>query len=425
MNEIRDLIIGIDFGEKNSQICYYNRKAEEARSVSMKVGTEQYEVPTLLCRRPEQGDVCIGLEAAYFAKERGGFLIDNLYEISESEEGVQVAGETAEPSALLASFLQGMLNFLGVMDVIRNIKCLVLTTRTLTQIQVKNLRSACEQLGLREGKYLLMDYGESFYYYVLTQKRETWNRSVGWYDFAGDRVQFHKLVMDGTTRPVSVRLEEQGETQLPALEGAEEEQDEAALHRDREFAQFAEKTLGKELFSSIQITGEGFSQQWAKKSVGILCRQRRKVFLGNNLFAKGACGAGKEKAEDRKLKGYCYLGPSLVLADVGMQMRVMGSPTYYPLIVAGRNWFECRAKCEVLLDDTDELVFLVNQPGEKEKRHVAMALPGLPKRPNKTTRLELILECCSARECRITVKDMGFGEMFPSSGKVWTESVKW
>ena len=41
MNEIRDLIIGIDFGKTYSQICYYDRKAEEPRSVSMKVGAEE------------------------------------------------------------------------------------------------------------------------------------------------------------------------------------------------------------------------------------------------------------------------------------------------------------------------------------------------------------------------------------------------
>ena len=38
MNEIRDLIIGIDIGKEYTQICYYDRKAEEARSLSMKVG---------------------------------------------------------------------------------------------------------------------------------------------------------------------------------------------------------------------------------------------------------------------------------------------------------------------------------------------------------------------------------------------------
>ena len=54
-----------------------------------------------------------------------------------------------------------------------------------------------------------------------------------------------------------------------------------------------------------------------------------------------------------------------------------------------------------------------------------MMLPGIPHRPNKTTRLSLELHYVSQKECRVTVRDLGFGEMFPSSGKVWTETVEW
>ena len=62
MNEIRDLIVGIDFGKEYSQICYYDRKGDEARSLSMKAGGNQYEAPCILCWRPEQKDYCVGLE---------------------------------------------------------------------------------------------------------------------------------------------------------------------------------------------------------------------------------------------------------------------------------------------------------------------------------------------------------------------------
>lgn len=114
--------------------------------------------------------------------------------------------------------------------------------------------------------------------------------------------------------------------------------------------------------------------------------QRRKVYYGNNLFAKGACAAGKERMEDKILKGYRYMSPALVLKDIGMDMRVMGAPAYYPLIEAGKNWYECKASCELILDDTTELVFVVGTFGEKQKKKVIMGLPGLPERPNKTTR---------------------------------------
>ena len=265
MNEIRDLIVGIDFGKEYTQICYYDRKAEEPRSLSMRVGTSQYEAPTCLCRRVEQEDYCVGLEAEYFAREKGGVMIDDLYGICQREEKVQVAGEEKEPWELFAFFLKGMLKFLGVMEVVKNTKCLVLTTAALDKIQVGNFRKACAFLGFSEDKCMMMDYGMSFYYYALTQKRETWNRSIAWYAFAQNHVSFRKLTINGGVRPALGKLEEPVETDF-AGEGDK---------RDEEFCKFIQKTLGTELFSSIQITGAGFDQQWAKQSVKMLCFQRR------------------------------------------------------------------------------------------------------------------------------------------------------
>ena len=86
MNETRDLIIGIDLRNDSSQLCYYDRKAEEPRSLPVKVGSSQYEVPTCLCRRVEQKDYCIGIEAEYFAREKGGFLVEDLCGISRSRK---------------------------------------------------------------------------------------------------------------------------------------------------------------------------------------------------------------------------------------------------------------------------------------------------------------------------------------------------
>ena len=285
MNETRDLIIGIDFGKEYSQICYYDRKAEEPRSLPVKVGSSQLEMPTCLCLRSDQKTWCAGLEAEYFAREKGGFLAGDLYEISTKNTPVAIGGEKLEPWEILAHFLHEMLRLLGIADVEKNIRSLSVAVETLNTMQVENLQKACRELGIQEANTILLDYEESFYYYVMTQKIETWNRSVGWYSFENEKVSFRRMSMNSGTRPVLVRLEEPVSTVLS------KNLDE----RDAEFYTFIKNTLGKELYSSIQINGEGFDQEWAQKSVKLLCYQRRKVFYGNNLFARGACGAGAER----------------------------------------------------------------------------------------------------------------------------------
>ena len=215
----------------------------------------QYETPTCLCRREEQDDYSIGLEAEYFAREKGGILLDDLYRISRSREAIQVAGEEKEPWKLLAYFIREMLKFLGIQEIIRNTKCLTITMETLDEVQVENLQKACSFLGLAPERFMLMDYEESFYYYVMTQKTETWNRSVGWYSFAGNHVTFRKLTINSGSKPYLVRLENRTETDL--REKPEE--------RDEDFAGFIKETLGEDLYSSIQMNGEGFDQEWAQR----------------------------------------------------------------------------------------------------------------------------------------------------------------
>ncbi len=414
MNEIRDILIGIDFGKIESQLCYYDRKAKEPVSLSMKVGTSQYEFPTCICRSMEQDVWYFGREAAYYAEEQGGVLIEDLYDICRGSKAVQVGPEEKEPWELMGIFLTRVLKALGTVEPVKHTKCLVITVERLTGNMVENLQKACEKIGFSRENYMLQDYSESFYYYTLCQKQEYWSRSVGWYAFDQDYIRFRRLSMTNNTKPVLVTLEKPVCATLSA----------ETAKRDMEFYRFIQDTLGTTMYSSILLTGNGFHQEWAVKSVGLLCKHQRKVFYGNNLFAKGACYTAKERLEDKNLRRYLYLSDALVKYNIGMEMMIMGSPAYYPIIQAGKNWYECRTVFELILDDTDQLTFFISPMQSNDKQKVSMSLPGLPPRPNRTTRLQVCLECQSETVCKITVKDMGFGEMYPSSKKMWTETIQ-
>lgn len=51
-----------------------------------------------------------------------------------------------------------------------------------------------------------------------------------------------------------------------------------------------------------------------------------------------------------------------------------------------------------------------------------MTLEGIPERPKRTTRLRIAMEMTSENQVNIRVKDMGFGELFPSSGGEWVKT---
>ncbi|MBQ9065417.1 MAG: hypothetical protein IJ123_08230 [Blautia sp.] len=415
MNEIRNLLIGIDFGKENTQVCYYDRKAEEPLSLSLKAGETMYEVPTSLLKRSESSGYSLTSKEEIDALEESSSLIRNLYDITGRAEPVRLSGEDKQPWELTAGFLQGILRYLGVSDIVRSISALAIAAEELTPERVGNLKKAASSLGFDESAVYLLDYDECFFYHVMTQKKEIPARNTAWYSFSGNTCCFRKMILTTTKRPVRVSIGEAEEISLP----------EEPEKRDEAFAIFVQKTLGQEIYSSIQITGEGFDRAWAVHSTRILCFGKRKVYYGNNLYARGACAMLKEKLENHALKNYLFESRYLVKSEVGMHMRVMGANAYYTMIRSGSNWYECKCSCEILLDDVNELVFEVTMENEADIRRIAMKLPGLPDRPPKASRLRLDLEYISREKCRILVTDLGFGEMFPSSGLTWTETVEW
>ena len=123
MNEIRDILIGVDFGREVSQICYYDRKRQEPAEVSMKVGANLFENSTCVCCWGKNQEWSIGLEAEYFAREREGFLVENLFELCEEDQGVQVGEQYMEAWELAAVYIQGLIRFLGSMEPVKT--CLI------------------------------------------------------------------------------------------------------------------------------------------------------------------------------------------------------------------------------------------------------------------------------------------------------------
>ena len=52
MNEVRNIIVGFEMGEKTSQICYFDRTEGEPVSLSVIAGQSQYAFPTCISKKP-------------------------------------------------------------------------------------------------------------------------------------------------------------------------------------------------------------------------------------------------------------------------------------------------------------------------------------------------------------------------------------
>lgn len=414
MNEIRNIMVGFDLGIERSQICYYDRKADEPISIPVKVGTSEYEFPTVLCKKAGEKLWHYGIEAEYFRDKEEYIDVPSLYALANDTKSVNIDEKSYEPYELIGEYLKAALSLLGVSQPIDQIGGIVITTKKLTRNLVLNLRKACQYMGFGLGEFLIQDYDESFYYHTFCQKKEIWNRRVGLFTFEKNQVTYKDLTLHAKSHPMNVQLQKGKGVNLS----------DEPKKRDEEFLTFANEMLNSHIYSSIFIMGDGFDQSWAINSVGLLCKNHRKVFQGTNLFAKGACYAAKERMEDHNLKGYLYEGEDLIHTNISMDMVVQGTDATYPIIKAGVNWYEAVKEFELILDDKNELVFVVQDFEQNKRNRYKMSLKGLPDRPKKTTRLSVRVEFEAVDLCKFVVTDLGFGELFESSGLVFTETLK-
>ena len=90
----------------------------------------------------------------------------------------------------------------------------------------------------------------------------------------------------------------------------------------------------------------------------------------------------------------------------------------------GSNWYDCRTTADLILDEASSIRLKIKKTGEKLTVFENISLDAFPKRPNKTTRVRLILTFTSEHTAMVRVQDLGFGEFFPSSGIVVKKEIK-
>ena len=108
------IFVGYDLGKMVSQISFCAPDGSDAQTVSSIAGTEQYNIPTVLCKRSGVNQWFYGKEAIKYAGEEGGILVEDLLTLAERGEDVVVEGEPFDPAALLTLFVKRSLSLLNM-----------------------------------------------------------------------------------------------------------------------------------------------------------------------------------------------------------------------------------------------------------------------------------------------------------------------
>lgn len=174
--------------------------------------------------------------------------------------------------------------------------------------------------------------------------------------------------------------------------------------------------------SSVFLVGDDFEEEWMQKNLKLL-KSGRRVFLGKNLYVKGAAYRGMELKEGSS--EYVYLGAEKVWFHIAIKAEKSGVTEEVLIMEGGKNWYESKVSVDVLLLEEPVVEFSIIPINGKEKKTALFHLNDLPKRPKKTTKLRVEIEFEGSDIARVKMKDLGFGELFPQSDMSYEGELRW
>lgn len=396
--------IGIDITDKNAIISYYQPNMEEPETLSTVAGSEVYQIPIVLAKRKDLGQWYYGDDARKMAMNGEMIFVDNLYRRAVNGEKIVIEEESYKAEDLLALYFKKLIDLpqkLGNSSVCNK---LVLTVERLSKENMDMFWRILPKLNLNSEQFMVVDHKESFYYFALSQKEELWFHDVYLFEYEKGAIHSYGLKRDLRTTPQVISITESPKTSVLG-------------DRDLEFQRILQQNFENKIVSTAYLVGDGFDGGWMKNSLTFLCRGRR-AFMGKNLFSKGACYAAWAR-ENEDQWPFIYMGENEMKFNLSLKVKNHGELQFYNLISAGRNWFESKGECELILSDTSEIDFWKQLPNSREAIIETLELTDMPCRPDRTTRVRIIAKPVADDKVNIEIKDMGFGELFRATDKSW------
>lgn len=405
------IVLGYDLNDTLSQVSYAKADEKTPSTLATIIGSDKYTIPTVLAKKKGVNQWFFGEEALKAEQEGEGILVRNLLSLAKAGEPVTVDEEEFSPVMLLILFLKRTLALVNILSPWQLSDFIMITVEKLDGRMIEVMKEVSNGLPIDASKIRLQSYVESFYYYTIHQPDELWKYQVIVFDYSENGMKSYRLEMNRRTSPVVVFIEEKEYTEL------REKSDEDMLA-------VSEEILKNRIVSSVYLIGKGFEGEWATETLKLLCNKRR-VFQGKNLYTKGACYAALEKMYPGELEtNYVFLGNDKLKCNIGMKLIRNGAEIYQPLADAGINWYDVSAEKELLLGKEKEIRLMLTPLTGLNARYAVIRLYELPDRPERCSRVRIKISMKTEDILNVKIFDLGFGELFPSTGRIWQEEVR-
>lgn len=411
-----EYIVGIDFCRDFTQLCVYNRETNNIEAIPLSSDKQSTRIKTALTFSAEQNDWLI--YSPVHDNRPGMTVISNLYDIALKGETINVNGEEYSPQRLLARFFRRLFISVNRECESKDIAGITVTIKKNEPELVKNIGAGLEYYGIQKDRYRICDHIESFMYYVVMQNKDIWINDVGLFIFDEEEFRYCVLHFGRKQKPLSIVAESTDFSETVKYSMLNEEDD---IRIKYAFENVCGIMLHKQTISAVYATGTGFDGTWADDILKKISTGRR-IFRGLNLYVKAAAIVSKLffiGGQDE----YLVIGEEDLKSSIALRAVKHGEPTEITFGNVGQKYYDAGGSTEIILDNTNEIDFMIHNALKKDSFCAIMTLEVLPIRKNKTNRVNVKVSFPSRNETVVTVRDIGFGEIRKTDYRIWEQVI--
>ena len=382
---------------------------------------QTWVIPTVVCKNKNADEWYVEEEAYAHTLVGDGIMEDKLLTQVMKDGTATIGGIKYEGIYLLKMFLEKALELPKKAAGSREIASIVIAVSCLDVKLMDSLLYCADYLKIPRDRVHLISHTESFVYYVMSQKREVWSNQVGMFDLTNQSLRYYELKVQRGLCQMQVVADcenlEEG-FHLDVLDNTA-----GARLADRILCSCADRILQKRLFSAIVLTGKGFENtEWAPEFMKQVC-SRRRLFVENSLFSKGALMKAADYLQEKSSYPFICICEGRLKTTVSVKVLNHDKEGQLVLAAAGDNWYEAKSTVDFIVTGNPEVEFTISPLDPKKKKLVKIGLEDFPKRPDRTTKIELSLGFSDDRTMVAVIKDKGFGEIFPAEDVMIKQEV--
>ena len=350
---------------------------------------QTWVIPTVVCKNKNADEWYVEEEAYAHTLVGDGIMEDKLLTQVMKDGTATIGGIKYEGIYLLKMFLEKALELPKKAAGSREIASIVIAVSCLDVKLMDSLLYCADYLKIPRDRVHLISHTESFVYYVMSQKREVWSNQVGMFDLTNQSLRYYELKVQRGLRQMQVVADcenlEEG-FHLDVLDNTA-----GARLADRILCSCADRILQKRLFSAIVLTGKGFENtEWAPEFMKQVC-SRRRLFVENSLFSKGALMKAADYLQEKSSYPFICICEGRLKTTVSVKVLNHDKEGQLVLAAAGDNWYEAKSTVDFIVTGNPEVEFTISPLDPKKKKLVKIGLEDFPKRPDRTTKIELSL----------------------------------